>query len=148
MTVGFVAVFFPLSLPNKGKTMQLGELEKLLLEYLWQVQVADAKQVHRHFEPIRGGSLNTIQSTLDRLFKKGLLHRSKSGYAFYYSPAVERRELIGSLIQSLTAEFARQDANAVLEAFVDISATLDEESLQRLEKMIAEKKALEQGGGS
>lgn len=128
--------------------MQLGELEKLLLEYLWQVQLSDAKQAHRHFEPTRGGSLNTIQSTLDRLYKKGLLNRSKSGYAFYYSPALERRELIGSLIQSITLEFARNDADAVLEAFVDISSTLDEKSLQRLEDMIVEKKALNNKGST
>ena len=53
--------------------MQLGELEKLVLHYLWERESADVKQVFRHFESIRDGSLNTYQSTLDRLFKKELL---------------------------------------------------------------------------
>ena len=55
--------------------MLLGELEKQVLEYLWKNQPADAKQVHSYFEKDRGGSLNTIQSTLERLFKKDLLSR-------------------------------------------------------------------------
>jgi len=85
--------------------------------------------------------LNTIQSTLDRLYKKGLLTRAKSGHAFNYEPAIERKELLGSLIQTITEELAKNDAEAVLEAFVDISVSLDEKSLQRLEHLIASKKA-------
>ena len=53
--------------------MQLGDLEKMVLQYLWQHKSADVKEVYKHFEKIRGGSLNTYQSTLDRLYKKELL---------------------------------------------------------------------------
>ncbi|WP_197477276.1 BlaI/MecI/CopY family transcriptional regulator, partial [Alcanivorax sp. HI0044] len=64
--------------------MQLGELEKQVLQYFWKGRTADAKSVHSHFEKRRGGTLNTIQSTLDRLYKKGLLRREKQGHAFHY----------------------------------------------------------------
>jgi len=47
--------------------MQLGELEKQVLQYLWNASEADAKQVHAVLGQSRGNSLNTIQSTLDRL---------------------------------------------------------------------------------
>lgn len=121
--------------------MRLGELEKLLLNYLWKERIADAKKVHSHFEKKRGGSLNTIQSTLDRLYKKDLLSREKRGHAYSYSPAVERKELLGSLITDITHELAKNDTNAVLEAFVDITTKLDKKSLQRLEDLIATRKA-------
>ena len=121
--------------------MQLGELEKLVLNYLWREHEADAKQVHRYFEPLRGGSLNTIQSTLDRLYKKGLLAREKNSHAFSYVPAVKRKALLGSLIESITQELAKNDADAVLEAFVDVSAKIDEKCLQQLEHLIAKKRA-------
>ena len=121
--------------------LQLGELERLVLNYLWRVQTADAKKVHEYFAKRRGGTLNTIQSTLDRLYKKKLLNRTKAGHAYFYSPAIERKTLLGSLIQSITDELARNDADAVLEAFVDISDNLDQQSLQRLEDLIARKKA-------
>ena len=120
--------------------MQLGELEKLLLNYLWVEKSSNAKQVHQHFEKSRGGSLNTIQSTLDRLFKKGLLTRLKKSHSFVYSPAMNRKSLLGSLITDITEEFAKDDSEAVLEAFVDISSTLDENNLQKLEALIEAKK--------
>jgi predicted transcriptional regulator len=120
--------------------MKLGELEKLLLNYLWTVKIANAKQVYLHFEKTRGGTLNTIQSTLDRLFKKGLLSRKKYSHAFAYSPAVERKDLLGSLITDITQELAQNDSEAILEAFVDISSQMDSLSLDRLESLIANRK--------
>lgn len=128
--------------------MHLGELEKMLLNYLWQERLADAKAVYEHFEPNRGGSLNTIKSTLDRLYKKGLLSRTKSGHSFSYSPAIERKTLLNSLFTGIANELANNDSDAVLEAFVDISTQLDEKSLQRLEHLIAAKKANSAGADS
>jgi predicted transcriptional regulator len=55
----------------------LGELEKRALQYLWQTAEIDAKQAHAALTKRRGGTRYTIQSTLDRLFKKDLLTRQK-----------------------------------------------------------------------
>lgn len=116
--------------------MQLGELEKQVLEYLWKAEPADAKQVHSYFEINRGGSLNTIQSTLDRLFKKDLLGRVKNGHAYQYFPKVERHELIGQLIKNVTHDFVSEDENSIVAAFSSISKDLDEQQLDKLEAMI------------
>lgn len=115
--------------------MVLGELEKLLLNYLWDTGAADAKQVHRHFEKQRGGSLNTIQSTLDRLHKKRLLTREKHGHAYQYHPAMDRKAFIGELIRSVTHDFSEDD-ESLLAAFVTLSAERDESHLDRLETLI------------
>lgn len=117
--------------------MILGELEKLVLKFLWQAQSADVKEVHRHFEKSRGGSLNTIQSTLDRLYKKGLLAREKKSHSYVYTTAVDRQEFIGQLIRSVTHDFS-EDGDALLTAFVNFSADRDEGSLDRLESLIRE----------
>jgi len=116
--------------------MQLGELEKQVLEYLWKTQPSDAKQVYGYFEKNRGGSLNTIQSTLERLFKKSLLVRVKNGHAYQYSPKIERQELIGQLIKNVTNDFVTEDENSVIAAFSSISSDLDEQQLDKLELMI------------
>jgi len=116
--------------------MNLGELEKLLLKYFWTVEVADAKQVHAHFEKSRGGSLNTIQSTLDRLFKKGLLKRKKAGHAFQYRAASEKKTFIGQLIKEVTRDFTMGDQESLLAAFVSLSSELDNEQIDKLEKLI------------
>lgn len=125
--------------------MRLGELEKQVLHYLWQAESADAKQVHAHLSKSRGGSLNTIQSTLDRLFRKGLLSREKQGHAFQYRPAVERYAFVGQLIQDVTREFV-DDENGLVAAFTSISSELNEAQLEQLERLIEAQKAKRQEG--
>ena len=120
--------------------MQLGELEKQVLEYLWKAKPADAKQVHSYFEKNRGGSLNTIQSTLERLFKKDLLSRVKNGHAYQYFPKVARQELIGQLIKNVTHDFIVEDENSIIAAFSSISSDLDEDQLDKLEAMIEQQR--------
>lgn len=115
--------------------MILGDLEKLVLNYLWDINSADAKQVHAHFEKQRGGTLNTIQSTLDRLHKKGLLTREKHGHAYHYRAAMDRQTFVSSLIRSVTLDFA-DDNDALLAAFVTLSAERDDKQLDRLESLI------------
>ncbi|MBN8431576.1 BlaI/MecI/CopY family transcriptional regulator [Microbulbifer salipaludis] len=126
--------------------MRLGDLEKQVLHYLWDEGSADAKQVHAHLSKARGGSLNTIQSTLDRLFKKGLLAREKLGHAFQYRPAVERYAFVGQLIQDVTREFVDDD-DGLVAAFTSISSDLSESQLEQLEQLIEQQKARRQKGG-
>jgi predicted transcriptional regulator len=121
--------------------MHLGELEKQVLQFLWSTDQADAKQVHAHFKKRRGGSLNTIQSTLDRLFKKGLLQREKQGHAFQYMAAVERQAFIGQLIKSVTNDFSANDENPLLAAFTSISSEFNEDQLEELERLIEARRA-------
>jgi predicted transcriptional regulator len=118
--------------------MRLGELEKLVLNYFWSVDRADAKQVHAYFEEQRGGTLNTIQSTLDRLFKKGLLARTKESHAFQYSSAASRKTFIGQLIRDVTRDFTGDDEDSLLAAFVSLSTELDESQLDKLDRSIQE----------
>lgn len=116
--------------------MHLGELEKLVLQHLWETDAADAKQVHAYLRKQRGGSLNTIQSTLDRLFKKGLLSREKQGHAFQYRAAVDRNTFMGQLINDITNDFSGSNENSLLAAFASLSSSLDESQLDELERMI------------
>ena len=116
--------------------MNLGELEKLVLKYFWQTEVADAKQVHAYFEQSRGGSLHTIQSTLDRLYKKGLLKRHKESHAYRYRAAQQRKVFIGQLIKDITRDFTLGDEDSLLTAFVSLSSEMNEEQLNKLEKLV------------
>ena len=121
--------------------MLLGELEKQVLQYLWETDQADAKQVHAYFKKSRGGSLNTIQSTLDRLFRKGLLRREKQGHAFQYTAAVARQVFIGQLIKDITTDFSAADENPLLAAFTSMSSEFNEVQLEELERLIDARRA-------
>jgi len=121
--------------------MNLGELEKLVLQHIWNAGEVDAKQVHAHFRKTRGGTLNTIQSTLDRLFKKGVLSREKQGHAFLYQAAINRSAFIGQLISDITSDFGSEKDNPLLAAFSSLSSELDSDQLDELERLIDEKRA-------
>lgn len=120
--------------------MLLGELEKQVLQYLWQAKAADAKQVHGELNRSRGGSLNTIQSTLDRLYKKALLSRTKQGHAFVYQPKVDRSDLIAQLIDSVTHDFVDEGESSLIAAFSSVSANLNSEQLDKLELLIEQQR--------
>jgi len=119
----------------------LGELEVGVLEFIWENGSADAKQVHSAIGGIRNISLNTVQSALERLFRKNLLRREKISHAFVYSAAVTRDGLLSNLIGDVVHSVANGSSDSMLAAFVDIAERADEKNLLRLEKLIAERRA-------
>lgn len=118
----------------------LGELEIQVLEYLWQHEPASVKNVYEQIGVGRGVSLNTIQSTLDRLYRKSLLSRSKQSREFIYIPSVSRETLMASLIQDVFGRF-KSDRQSSVAAILHAAETLDEASLNALELEIQRLKA-------
>lgn len=101
---------------------------------LWQ---GDALTVREVLRAVAGEpAYTTVMTTLDRLFKKGLLARDKVGTAFVYRAAVSRDEYHHEVVQSAVCDLLRRDTGSVLAAFVDTAATLDEDNLRRLEQLI------------
>jgi len=117
--------------------IRLGELEKAVLEHLWSVKAADAKAVHSIIGTQRGITLNTIQSTLERLHGKGLLSRGKVSHAYVYVPKLQREQLMGRIIEDVMTAFSEGKSQPMLSAFVDFAARVDEKNLDRLERLIA-----------
>jgi len=85
----------------------------------------------------------TVMTTMDRLFKKGLLTRRKVGRAFVYSAAATRDEMeeavATELVQSL---FDRPGGGSLpmLSSLVDAVSEKDRALLDDLERLIHEKR--------
>jgi len=109
-----------------------------VLEYLWAHGELDAKGVYSALGTTRGISHNTIQSTLERLFKKKLLGRKKISHAYVYQAIVGRDELMGRMISDVVNTISKHNSDGMLAAFVDIAARTDEAHLDRLEQLINE----------
>ncbi len=118
----------------------LGELEIAVLEHLWTFGAADAKAVHRLVGTSRNISLNTVQSTMERLFKKELLNREKVSHAYLYAPAVTRESLMAEMIDNVVGKLSGGSSEAMLSAFVDLAERVDARSLDRLERLIEERR--------
>lgn len=117
---------------NPPVTAKLGDLEVAVLEYIWASGDAAAKEAHAALGTARGISLNTVQSAMERLFRKGLLTRVKASHSFRYSARVGREELVAGLIGQVLGRFGA-DSSAALAAFVQAADDLDESTLRALE---------------
>lgn len=118
---------------------QLGDLEVAVLEHIWSAGEAAAKEAHAALGIARGISLNTVQSALERLFRKGLLKRVKAGHSFRYSAAVTREGLVAGLINEVLGRFGAA-SSAALAAFVETADDLDDEALRALENELRKRR--------
>lgn len=113
----------------------LGELEARLLAAVWdggEVSVRDLH--HRHAGTL---AYTTVMTTLDRLYKKGLLNRRKEGRAFYYSAAMSRADFSHALARRAVAEMMQwADSGAVLSSFVSAVGESDAKLLDDLERLV------------
>jgi predicted transcriptional regulator len=110
------------------------------MEHLWDGGEGEAKAVHAVLGRRRGITLNTIQSTLKRLFEKGLLERDKVSHAHVYRARVTREEFHRSALGELVGELMGGEADAMVAAFVDLTERAGVEHLERLEALVAERR--------
>lgn len=120
---------------------RLGELEVAVLEEIWRGGPADVKQVHARLGRQRHIVHNTVQSTMDRLFKKGYLDREKVSHAFVYSPRRTRKDVLEEAVGEVLDRLAGDRPSSVLSAFVDLTAREGEDSLRELERLVADRLA-------
>lgn len=119
---------------------RLGELETAVLEHVWERGPCDVKAVHRSLGARRGITLNTVQSAMERLFRKGLFAREKVSHSYVYSARQTREQLGARAVEEIVSRLLDGEAVPVLEAFVDLAARTDAGNLDRLERLIAEKR--------
>lgn len=88
----------------------------------------------------RRPAYTTVMTTLDRLYRKGLLARHREGAAYVYRPAMTRDEYHRRVVEVAMGGLVAASTEPVLAAFVDVAAELDEANLARLERLIAERR--------
>jgi predicted transcriptional regulator len=110
------------------------------MDHLWAGGEGEAKAVHKALGKRRGITLNTVQSTLKRLYEKELLARDKVSHAHVYRASVSRQEFQRTLLDHLVTEVMGGEASAMVSAFVDLTEQAGPEHLERLEAMVAERR--------
>ena len=125
-----------------------GPLESRVLDMLWaRSSAACVRDLQPSFP---GVAYTTLMTTLDRLFRKGVLRRAKSGRAFFYEPQFSQDELRTQLAGSAFATMLPGNASAVrpiLSQFVDAVGDRDLAFLDDLEALVrARRDELERKG--
>lgn len=124
--------------------LNLGDLEMEVLEQLWSLGSGDVRAVHAALSPGRDSHSNTVQSALERLFRKGLLDREKLSHAFIYSPRLNREELVARLIDETLQRVKGSEPLPMLAAFVDLAVAQDPKVLDELEELLRTHRAQRQ----
>ena len=129
--------------------MELGPLEREVMEFVWarhEVSVRD-------FYEYAAGRMayTTAMTTLDRLYKKGLLEREKQGKAFVYRARNNKRDFQKNTAKRLMQRLlpaapSGEDARPLLASLVEAVTERDRELLDHLEDLIkAAKRERSQG---
>lgn len=123
----------------------LGERELRVMEILWKAPHLDARDVTGRLAG-RKPSLSTVQSTLERLYRKGLVDREKQGSAYHYSAVVSRAALLARLMGDVIHLLHDGRMETILSSFVTVAADMDDRSLDELEQLIALRRRQEERG--
>ncbi|MBV8819707.1 MAG: BlaI/MecI/CopY family transcriptional regulator [Acidobacteriaceae bacterium] len=110
---------------------ELGPLENEMMQVVWNRGESNVHEVmHELSKPL---AYTTVMTTLDRLYKKGLLDRRKSERAFFYSAALTRsaweQRRAGEFLSTLSPD-------RLVSCLVDAVEERDEALLRELEKKV------------
>ncbi len=121
--------------------VHLGPLELVVMEAMWSFGPSFVRDVVGRLD--RKLAYTTVMTTLDRLFKKGMLEREMTDRAFMYSPKVSRedwdRQRAGEMMAGFLAG-PNESREMLLSCLVDAVGTHDAMLLDELEKKIQRKR--------
>ena len=119
---------------------QLGPLEDEILRVLWTRGDATVRELIDDSEV--DGAYTTIMTTLDRLYKKGLLERTPEGRAFRYRPKQSEVEIHRNIVTTGLKELLSSagEHEAPLSFLVDAISDHDAALLEQLQQAVARKR--------
>jgi len=126
----------------------LGNLEREVMDVVWQTDETTVREVQAVLP--RRVAYTTVMTTLDRLFKKGFVARSRSGRAFVYRALRTRQQTEAAVASGLVSGlFSGDAAMPILSNLVDAVGSQDDgvDLLNALEEMVRDKRRrMEQDG--
>jgi BlaI family penicillinase repressor len=126
---------------------ELGELERSVLQLMWQHGTLSADQVREELDqqdrPLKD---STVRTVLRRLEEKGYVTHILDNRTFLYSPAEPAPMVAGRAVKRILEWFCEGSVEQLLVGMVD-SSVLDRKELQRLAERIAAAKHLDHAKG-
>jgi predicted transcriptional regulator len=134
--------FWGFKSPRDWVGTALGTLERQVMDLAWSRPELSVREVHDQI----GGQVayTTVMTTCDRLYKKGLLTRHKTGRAFVYAATLTREALDSVVASELVGGLLQQGDSAgslpMLSSLVDAVSARDRALLHELERLVTEKR--------
>jgi len=127
--------------PAAPRRLNLGPLEVDVMEIVWTFGASSVRDVVGRMQ--RKLAYTTVMTTLDRLYKKGLLERVLTDRAFMYSPTVTREDWDRRRAGQMMAGFLtgpEESRHLLLTCLVDAVGSHDALLLDELEQKIRRKR--------
>lgn len=126
--------------PIPGRSERFGPLEWRVLEALWGR--SDFVRVRDLLPAFPQTAYTTLMTTLDRLYRKGVLERRAFGRAFGYRPRFSRDQLSSELATDALRHLLASGASPapILSFLVDAVGPDDRDALDELERLIRERR--------
>ena len=116
-------------------------MERELMEILWSMGKADARDVYEAVRKKRKTTYSTISTTLVRLYEKGLLKReqtkSRGGFKYVYYPAKSKREFEENRVKETLLTLFKKFEDTTISYFSETFEE-NEEDLRELKKRLEE----------
>ena len=119
----------------------LGRLERQVMDAVWAGGGVSVRDVQARLP--RTPAYTTVMTTLDRLYKKGLLERERDGRAFVYRAAFTRQDVEAALASGLLRgllDGSAGRARPVLSQLVEVIGERDAALLDELQELVKEKR--------
>ena len=130
----------PFSIFGSDTRPQLGPFEQQLLQKLWSQGSATVREL------LADGKIHqaytTVMTTVDRLYKKGLLDRVPEGRAFRYTPRHTHEELQRvTAVESIRQLLGSADASSLPLSYLVVAlSTHDAQLLDELQLLVERKR--------
>ena len=122
-----------------------GELERAVLEVLWSLREATAREVHDRVGAPAGLVYTTTAKVLDRLVAKGLAERSARGRINVYRPALSRARVERARARAKVRDLLGPAPSPAIASLVDAVEDLDPRLLDELARVVAARRKARRG---
>jgi predicted transcriptional regulator len=117
----------------RPKTENLTPLELEIMHVLWETGPANVQTVQQKLK--RDLAYTTVQTMLNILERKGKAKRTLKNRAYFYKPAVSRKQVIGKHVTDVVDRLFGGSAESLVMSLVE-TKHLTPEKLARLQKLV------------
>ena len=120
---------------TRRKTERLTPLELEIMQVLWETGAANVQTVQQQLK--RELAYTTVQTMLNILHRKGKVKRALKDRAYFYKPAVSRRQVVKQAVNDLVEHLFGGSVENLVMSLVE-TKHLTAEKMNRLNELLKE----------
>lgn len=120
------------------KTASLGELEKEIMDIVWECKQCTVRDILNKLGQEKKLAYNTVGTVLQRLLDKGLLTRKAINTGFIYSPKLTKEKYTQTVAQSFLKNFIDSFGDTAIISFANSVEKLPTKKREYLLKLLEE----------